>query len=293
MIENILYLFTIFALGIILKKRFEKNIDALIDFIVYVSLPALVFSHIYRLSIDSSIVLIILFGWAVIIFSIMLSATVGKFLKLPKKSLLTFIMVSSFGNTAFLGYPYIQTLIGDEGLGYAVIFDNLASFLPVVTLGTFIISFENKTSKLDIKKILTSPAFLALIAALLAKSVNISETILSICDSLGSTITPLALFAVGVKIDFSKLKSIKYPILFSLFIKMILVPLLAIFVWQLFFEIDIKAKAALLEIAMPPMVLASIMVMKAKLDSDLAVASVGLGVVLSFVTVPMIYWILD
>lgn len=42
---------------------------------------------------------------------------------------------------------------------------------------------------------------------------------------------------------------------------------------------------------MPPMVLASIMVIKAKLDSNLAVASVGLGVVLSFVTVPLIYWI--
>lgn len=293
MIENIIYLFSIFALGFLLRKKFEKNIDGLIDFVIYISLPAIAFSQIYRLNIDFSQFLIIAFGWIIIIFSIFFSYFVGKILKLPKKSLLAFIMVSSFGNTAFLGYPYTQTLLGDEALGYTILFDNFASFLPVITIGSYIVSLENKNVGFDIKKILNSPAFIALILAILLKPIKIDESILDICDKIGATITPLALFTVGAKMDLSKLKHIKYQILFSLMIKMVIVPILAILIWRDFFGLDLKSKAALLEISMPPMVLASIMVMKAKLDSDLAAGSVGLGVILSFVTVPLMIYLMS
>jgi len=55
MIENLLYLFLLFILGVILRDKFKGNIDALIDFIIYVALPSLIISHIYRLQIDLSI----------------------------------------------------------------------------------------------------------------------------------------------------------------------------------------------------------------------------------------------
>jgi len=123
-------------------------------------------------------------------------------------------MVSTFGNTAFLGYPYVQTLLGEKGLGFAIIFDNFASFLPVVTIGALIISFEDKSSKIDFKKIITFPPFIALILALLLKNFYILDSFLDIFDKIGATVTPLALFAVGANIDLSRLKSIKYPIFF-------------------------------------------------------------------------------
>ncbi len=274
-------------LEFLFRKRFEKNIDALIDFVVYISLPAIVFSHIYKIDINFSQLKIIVFGWIVVIFSIVFSYFIGKLLHLPKKSLISFIMVSTFGNTAFIGYPYIQNLLGDEALAYGILFDNLASFLPVITIGTFIVSDKNG---FNIKKILYSPAFMALILAILLKSYEINESILNICDKIGATITPLALFAVGAKIDIFKLKDLKYPIIFSLLIKMVIVPIVAIFIYKEFFTLDLSSKAMLLEIAMPPMVLASIMVMQANKDSDLAVGSVGAGVILSFITTPfMIY----
>jgi len=40
------------------------------------------------------------------------------------------------------------------------------------------------------------------------------------------------------------------------------------------------------------MVLASIMVIKAKLDSNLAASAVGMGVIFSFITIPVFYKIL-
>ncbi|WP_281951430.1 AEC family transporter [Nitrosophilus kaiyonis] len=294
MIENILYLFLLFFLGILLQKKFEKNIDALIDFIIYISLPSLIISHIYKLNIDISFLKYIAFGWFITIFAIFLSFLAGKYLlKLPLNSLLSFIMVSAFANTAFVGYPYVETFLGNEALGYAIIYDNFASFLPVVTIGAFLLSFNSKDKKIDLKKIFTFPPFLVLIFSYLLKNFQIDNSFLEIFEKIGQTVTPLALFSVGAKIDFSKLKKIKLPIFFSLILKMILIPLISLYLLKFLFGINIESKAVLFEIAMPPMVLASIMVMKAKLDSNLAVGSVGFGVIFSFLTIPIFYKLLE
>lgn len=290
MIQNIIYLFLLFFLGFVFKKRFEKNLDALIDFIIYIALPSLIVSHIYNLNIGIDFLKYIAFGWAITIFSIILSYLFGKFiLRLDLKSLLSFVMVSTFANTAFVGYPYVETFLGNQALGYAIIFDNFASFLPVVTIGAFLVSLNSSSKKIDLKKIFTFPPFIALIFSFLLKFFYIDESILQIFEKIGSTVTPLALFAVGAKIDIKKLKNIKIPVFFSLLIRMVVIPSIALFFLKTFFEMNAESKAVFFEIAMPPMVLASIMVMKAKLNSDIAVSSVGIGVILSFVTIPLFY----
>jgi len=293
LIKNLFYLFLLFFLGVLLKKRFEKNLDALIDFIIYISLPSLIITNIYRLKIEISFINYILFGWFITIFLIFISFIIGKSLKLNKDSLLSFVMVSTFANTAFIGYPYVETFLGKEALGYAIIFDNFASFLPVVTLGGIILSMKNGRYKIDIKKILTFPPFLVLILAFFLKNFYLPQFLLETLEKIGSTVTPLALFAVGAKIDFSKIDKIKAPVILSIVIKMIIAPILAFILIKSIFFIDIKAKAVIFEIAMPPMVLASILVIKEKLDANLAVASVGIGVLISFITIPVIYKIIN
>ena len=47
----------------------------------------------------------------------------------------------------------------------------------------------------------------------------------------------------------------------------------------------------ILQCAMPPMVLASAMIMKAELDSQLAVAAVAVGVAFSFVSLPLLSYV--
>ena len=300
MLENLFSVVFYFFLGYFSRKKriFEENAsDILIKFIIYFSFPALVIYNVYHLKVNSSIFFIVITGWSVIFFSIFISYFVGKILKMDRKTHASFIMMSTFGNTSFLGFPFQLAFLGEEGLRYAVIFDQLASFLPVSILSPFILAYgqEKEDVSIDWKKIVTFPPFVTLLVSFLLKPfVYIPDFILNSLHTLGITVIPLALFSVGFNLRFSAVRERIKDVSIVLFIKMIFVPLLLIFVlYSLGFEFSTPIKATVLEISMPPMVLASIFVIGANLDKDLAVSSVGLGILVSFITVPLIMWLVQ
>ncbi len=300
MLENLFSVVFYFFLGYFSRKKkiFKEDAsDILIKFIIYFSFPALVVYNVYHLKMNSSIFFIVITGWLVVIFSIFLSFFIGKLLKMSRKTHASFIMMSTFGNTSFLGFPFQLAFLGEEGLRYAVIFDQLASFLPVSILSSFILTYgqEKGNISIDWKKIVTFPPFITLVLSFLLKPfVKIPDFILSSLHTLGITVIPLALFSVGFNLRFSAVKERIRDVFIVLFIKMIFVPLLLIFIlYSLGFEFSIPVKATILEISMPPMVLASIFVIGANLDKDLAVSSVGLGILASFITVPLIMWMIQ
>ena len=292
-----------FGIGYISKKGriLEENAsDILIKFIVYISFPALVIYNVYYLKFDKSFIYLLIIGWIIIIFSILLSFFIGKLLKFDRKTLATFIMMATFGNTSFLGFPFQMAILGEEALKYAVMFDQLASFLPVSILSPFILAYgrNRKVFKFNfgnLLKIVRFPPFIALNLAFLLKFVYIPEFVLNTLKILGDTVIPLALFSVGFNLKFSHLFSRFKDVIIVIFIKMILVPLIVIFTLQyiFYFPADLKFKAFIIEVSMPPMVLASIFVIEAKLDKDLAISSVSLGILASFLTVPFIMFIIQ
>jgi len=215
-------------------------------------------------------------------------------MRLNRVTLASFVMMASFGNTSFLGFPFQIALLREEGLRYAVVFDQLASFLPVSLISPFILSFGQSSEKIgiDIKKVLTFPPFIALLGAFLIKNIYIPEFVLGSLKMLGMTVIPLALFSVGINLRFSKVRGRLKDIIAVISIKMLMIPVLTVLVlYILSVNPDTEWLSFIIEISMPPMVLASILVIGAGLDRDLAVSSVGIGIIISFITVPLIFYI--
>ncbi len=300
MIENLFSVVLYFSLGYISRKLnlFNENSSkVLIDFILYISFPALVVYNVYHLKIELDVLYVLLTGWLVVLFSVVFSFSIGKLIGLDKNRLAAFTMMSTFGNTSFLGFPYQLAFFGEEGLRYAVVFDQLASFLPVTFLSPFILAYgSGKKSGIDIKKVLTFPPFVALVFSFLMKfsGISVPEFVLSSLNLLGLTVIPLALFSVGVNLRFSNMKKEKVTIFLVLLIKMVLVPTGLVFLLKfLGVEFNTVWKSGIVEIAMPPMVLASILVMGAGLNRDIATGSVAIGIIVSFVTVPFVVFIMN
>ena len=296
MLENLFAIFLYFSLGYLLKvfRIFdEQSSSAFINFIIYVAFPALVIYNIQHLKLELSFLGYIALGWAVIVFSIFLSFLVGKILKLNQATLASFMMMASFGNTSFLGIPFNMALLGEESVKYVIIFDQFASFLPVVLLSPFILAYGSSSEKIHIdwKKIITFPPFIALILSLMMKPfIKIPFFIMDSLHLLGLTVVPLALFSIGINLRFSHLRERIRDISFVIFLKMILVPSLVILIFYVLgIKLDLFGRVVINEIAMPPMVLASILVLGAKLDKDLAVSSVAAGIIFSFISIPIIF----
>lgn len=206
------------------------------------------------------------------------------------------MMLASFGNTGFLGYPFVVSIYGEEALRYAVIFDQLAMFLPIYLLAPVLVSYGQGTSsiRLDIKKIILFPPFIAMAVGVIAKGVYVPPAVLDICQTLGKTVIPLIMFSVGMNIRISSLWDRFRDIGGVLLIKNIITPilmLLAVVVAN--YDLTLPVKVAILEMSMPPMVLASIFIINANLDKELAVSSVATGIVFSFLSVPLVYYLTE
>ena len=104
MLDPVLPIAVFLLIGYLFKVFFQDNSKQLVDFIIYFSLPAIVFSKIYPLDLNLNILWLILMFNAIIFANLFLSYLIGKLLKLNRISLATFMIMATFGNTSFIGF---------------------------------------------------------------------------------------------------------------------------------------------------------------------------------------------
>lgn len=284
--DRVLFVALIFIIAYILKLTGifrEEDSKVFINYVIYFSLPALVLQKVREVSIGEETFSVVLGAWVVILLSLLLSLLVGKFFGMEGKTLRSFLLVSSFGNTAFVGYPFTFAFFGDEGLRYAVLYDQLGSFLLVVSVGFFI-----ATGRFSLKEILTFPPFSALILAFLLRGAELPPVISSFLEISGKSLIPVVLFAIGLRFSLSHvLGSIKGATL-SIFLKMLFVPSLVLLILKFFELDDLHYRVILLESSTPPMVMAGVLAIRYGLDEKLALSAITLGIAVSFLSVPLL-----
>ncbi len=155
-----------------------------------------------------------------------------------------------FGNAAFLGFPLCYGLFGETGLFYASIYSAVQDVF-FWTLGVGIVSRAEKKNKISH---LFNINLIAILAGVVLMVIGIQIPIF-IKDSLmviGKTTIPLALILVGsgfhgLKLDLKEIKVIVVPAI----LKLILIPIIALWVLSLF-DIENMVKHILfIELSMP------------------------------------------
>jgi len=261
----------------------EDHSEVFVNYVIYFSLPALTVDLAREIKATRESIGVVLTAWIAIFTGIALSYIIGKGLKMPSARLRTFILLSSFGNTAFLGYPFSWAYFGERGFIYAVLYDQLGSFLAVITAG-FLIA----VGRIEVKEILTFPPLIALGIGLAIKNQSLPPFLEHFLDLSGNSLIPAVLFALGLRFSLKDMtRSSVYP-LFVVSIKMLAIPVILASLITAGGFVDMPYKVAVLQSAMPPMVMAGILAMKYGLDVPLAVSSITLGIILSFFTVPLL-----
>jgi len=82
------------------------------------------------------------------------------------------------------------------------------------------------------------------------------------------------------------------PLSCGLLIKLLIAPLAALAVFRFLGLTGLPADIAVFEAGMPPMVTASALAVVAGMESELAIALVGIGMIFAFATLTFIYLIL-
>lgn len=294
-----LLLFVCLILGT-LVARFAKppagTVQGINWWVLNVALPALVLELIPRVKFDPQLWFLVASMWLTFGGAWLLFGLLGPRLGWSRKRTGAMILVCGLGNTAYMGYPLIQALQGKAGLALAVVADQIGAFPVLASAGIVVASlYSGHTPQpgLIIRRIVTFPAFIALVIGILVGLGGGWPALLDgVFAPIGATLTPLALFSVGLQFKFHPGQRQLGAASWGLTWKLLLAPALC---WVLGVAAGVGGQVltvGVLQAAMAPMVSATILADEYDLEPSLANTVLGAGIVLSLITVPLGNWLL-
>lgn len=297
--NNLILLILCFIVGVLLRrfKRMPDNAPATLNsFIIHVSLPALTLLYIHQLKLSGDVFLTGLMAWLVFGLSAGFFWLMGRWLQLPRATVGALMLVGGLGNTSFFGLPMVEAFYGKEGLGTAIIADQLGSFfalsVPGITVAG-IYSSGRPTAREIVKRIALFPPFIALSIALLLIPVTYADWFVVLLKRLGDTLAPLALLSVGLQLRLGHVAEHKRNLALGLVFKLVLAPLAIYLLYvQLLGAHGQTIQVTVFEAAMPPMITAAIVASEHDLDPPLVNLMVAVGLILSFFTLSAWWWVL-
>lgn len=285
------------AAGIILvriKVFPEQPYKTINSLIIYVTLPALTLYYIPQIEMRLELIFPALIIWIIFLISIPFFILLEKIFGWDKKTTGALILTGGLANTSFVGFPVLLAIFGEEGLKVGVIIDQAGSFLVLSTLGIITASvYSNGTYKL--KKIgidiLKYPSFTAFIVSIIMIMLGIkhNEMSSSIFYKLGSPTIILALISVGMQLKLKLDGMLHKELITGLIYKLLLAPAIIFAAGLFFFKSNgLVFQVSVIESAMPPMVMGSVLAVQFNLNPRLANFMVGIGIPAAAVT--LAFW---
>jgi predicted permease len=299
--NNYLLLAVCFLLGMALRRsgRLPDNAAAALNgFIVHISLPALTLSYVHGLKLDTSLILPALMAWIMFGIGCAFFWLAGRTFGFSRATTGGLMLTGGLANTSFIGLPMIETFYGKEFLGLGILIDQVGSYFVLSTLGILVASIYSSGQAIDAKavgrKIALFVPFQAFLLALILTPVEYPVWLDELLRRLGATLVPLALVSVGYQIRLSQVRGKAAPLGLGLTFKLVLGPALILLLFAGLFGAEGEImRVTVFEAAMAPMIGASIVAMDHELDPPLLTLMVGIGIPLSFLTLPAWWWLLN
>ena len=298
--NNYLVLGVCFLLGIILRRsgRLPDNAATTLNgFVVHISLPALTLAYVHDLDLNSRLILPALMPWIMFGLGCAFFWIIGRALGFPPATTGGLMLTGGLANTSFIGLPMIETFYGPGYLGLGILIDQAGSYLVLSTLGILVASIYSSAHAVDtqavIRRIVVFVPFQAFVLALLLVPIEYPDWLAELLKRLGGTLIPLALVSVGYQLRLSAVRSKSTALAAGLLFKLALAPaLILILLVGTFGAEGPTMRVTTFEAAMAPMIGASIIAMDHELDPPLVTLMVGIGIPLSFLTLPAWWYLL-
>ena len=212
---------------------------------------------------------------------------------LARETRAAILLAGTFGNVLFMGYPTLTFLYGDIGGSYAAFADVLASTPLVWTFGVWIatrLGHEGGQGHSLLRTMLTLPPIWGFVIGF---AVNLSGLevvpLVKAAKFMGQATIPVMLFTLGLSIPWGALKPTR-PVLAAVAVKLLITPLLVFGLARAAFgELKPAQTAAILEVAMPTMLMAASFADRFKLDVRAAALTASWTSLVFLVSLPL--WI--
>lgn len=270
--------------------------------ILHLALPAVIVRTIPGLELGGEALVPVATAWAMVGFGAVAVLVIARQAGWSRSVTGALMLVVPLGNTSFLGFPAVEALLGAEALPSAVLYDQLGTFLALTTYGTLVAarygtagdrsSGDEETPGADalgamLVRVVSFPPFVALVAGFALRGVTLPTAVDGALELLSVTLTPLAMVSIGLRLAARRFERPTWPVIVGLGLKMVAMPAIVLGVSAALGRSSTAWDVAVIESAMPSMVTAGIVATSAGLDEETVTSLVGVGLVLSLVTLPI------
>ncbi len=266
--------------------------------VYYLFLPAMVLEVLWRADIGLQSLQYTLLGIASTAFGIFCSWLCSRLFKFSAVQTGTVLLAASFANVTFLGLPVLEQTFGAWTRSVVIQIDLFAIAPFLYTFGIMLSrhygSAEHERPKSPVAFLNTPPFWAAFIAVMLnLNHVPIPPWFAAVLQKLSAAVIPLMLFSLGLALSWQAVHLKQLPfVLTTVLIKLLLLPL---FAYQLAAHLDLAPDyraAAVMDLAMPSMLMGVVFCDRYHLDSGLYAMLVSVTTALSLLTLPFWYQLL-
>lgn len=290
-LEQVGILFVLIVIGFICGKTgvvTQEGKKILSNFLVTVIVPAMILNAYLSMEFDPQVLsnLLLAFGlsFGAILFAMLVSFLLTLKMKTQNKKVLWFAF--SFSNAAYMGFPLIQGLFGDEGMIYASAFATVFNII-VWSVGYAIMSGEMGMRQIA-KSVAKSPVTYAVLLGLILYlcRIPLPDVIRQPISSIGSTTTPLSMIIIGVMIAESRLKSIlaNKEIWITAVVRLVLIPAVTFGIFYLFGIGGMVGSVILIQAACPTAATTSVLAAQFNHDESIGAGTVVITTICSIAT---------
>jgi predicted permease len=279
-LQTVIPVFLTILVGFLISKKKKLDIQPIVDLVVYIASPCLIFASMVSSKLPISNFLQVFIA-ACLIIIIQGAITLLIIRRTTKENELSLPVV--IGNSGFLGYPVALFAFGTLGLSNAIAYD-MANSLFIFSIGIYLVHHKN-----DIKEMFKLPLIYAVILGIIFNlfKINVPEIIFKPIEMIGTIAIPLALLVLGYNLNQIKLTQINKAFLLSLS-RILGGLLIAILIVAILRIEGVQKNIILLQSAMPSAVMSMILASKYHRNPELISSVVLITTLISIVTIPLI-----
>ena len=293
--DIILPIFIVMAIGFILQKKFTMDISTLSKLNIYFVVPAFIFVKLYSTQFSASLFgKVLLFFILLVIILYAISTLFAKILGLDRGKKTTFTNSTMFFNSGNYGVPVNELAFkGDPfAMSIQVIVLTLQNILTF-SYGIFALQSVNTSKWKAMIGYFKMPVLYAMGAGLICNALNIQvpAVILVPANMIANAMIGLALLTLGAQVARIQFKAALSAVYSSLTIRLIISPIIALFIIWLFRVDGMTAQALLIASAMPTSVNSAVIAEEYKNYPEFAAQVVLFSTIISAFTVSFVIYL--
>jgi len=298
--------FLFISIGYLLKQSKPLAFDAenvrksIISLIYLILLPAMVFKSLWQSPPE-------LIQWEIsasVLLTIIVTAgliwLIYRYLTANKAILASLILAGSLSNATYQGLPILNYQLAELGTAIAIQYDFFAQTPILLTLGILMARYfghdDQPTQESWWQTLIKVPALWAALIGLMFNQQQISpiEPIITWLTHLSDPVIPLMLISIGLGLKPESIHWQDLPFLTPIIlIKLMIAPLIMIFIARSFGLNEHQVMGLALEAGMSSILIAIVLVERYHLDVNKFIEIVTITLLLSLGTLPLWQWLLD